>query len=57
MALAQAGQVADEITKRTGHPVKVVGITSQGDINQAQLTKIGGTGVFVGALGESLLWR
>lgn len=55
MALAQSGQVAREITARTGREVELVGITSCGDVSQAQLTQIGGTGVFVGALRTSLL--
>ena len=55
MAVAQSGAVARLITERTGRPVEIVGITSLGDVSQAQLTQIGGTGVFVSALRDSLL--
>ena len=55
MALAQAGQVARLITARTGRQVELVGLTSFGDITQVNLPDIGGTGVFVSALRESLL--
>jgi hydroxymethylbilane synthase len=55
MALAQAGQVARLITARTGRRVELVGLTSFGDITQVNLPDIGGTGVFVSALRESLL--
>jgi hydroxymethylbilane synthase len=55
MALSQSRQVADLITERTGRPVEVVGITTFGDVSRAQLTQIGGTGVFVSALRESVL--
>ena len=55
MAMAQSRQVADMITERTGRQVEIVGVTTQGDVSRAQLTQIGGTGVFVGALREALL--
>jgi len=55
MALAQSGQVARLITARTGRPVELVGLTSFGDVTQVHLPEIGGTGVFVSALRESLL--
>jgi len=55
MAIAQARQVADMITERTGRPVEIVGVTTLGDVSRAQLTQIGGTGVFVSALREALL--
>ena len=55
MAITQSRQVADMITERTGRPVEIVGVTTLGDVNRAQLTQIGGTGVFVGALREALL--
>ncbi len=55
MAIAQSRQVADMITERTGCPVEIVGITTLGDVSRAQLTQIGGTGVFVSALREALL--
>lgn len=55
MAMSQSRQVADLITARTGRPVEIIGITTFGDVSRAQLTQIGGTGVFVSALRESLL--
>ena len=55
MAISQSGEVARLITERTGRPVELVGVTTLGDVSQAQLTQIGGTGVFVSALRESLL--
>ncbi len=55
MARAQSGQVAAMITERTGRPVEIVGVTTFGDVSRAQLTQIGGTGVFVSALREALL--
>ena len=53
--MAQSRQVADMITKRTGRAVEIVGVTTLGDVSRAQLTQIGGTGVFVSALREALL--
>ncbi len=55
MAVAQSRQVAGMITERTGQPVEIVGVTTLGDVSRAQLTQIGGTGVFVSALREALL--
>ncbi len=55
MAMAQSGAVASLITERTGATIELVGLTSFGDASQAQLTQIGGTGVFVSALRECLL--
>jgi hydroxymethylbilane synthase len=55
MALTQSGQVAGLITERTGRPVQIVRVTTLGDVSQAHLTQIGGTGVFVSALREALL--
>ena len=55
MAIAQSRQVADMITERTGRQVEIVGVTTLGDVSRAQLTQIGGTGVFVSGLRTSLL--
>jgi hydroxymethylbilane synthase len=55
MAIAQSGDVARLITERTGRRVDIVGLTTLGDVSREQLTQIGGTGVFVSALRESLL--
>jgi hydroxymethylbilane synthase len=55
MAISQSGEVARLVTERTGRPVEIVGVTTLGDVSREQLTQIGGTGVFVSALRESLL--
>ena len=55
MAIEQSRQVAELITERTGRRVEIVGVTTLGDVSRAQLTQIGGTGVFVSALREALL--
>lgn len=55
MAISQSGEVARLVTERTGRPVEIVGVTTIGDVSKEQLTQIGGTGVFVSALRESLL--
>jgi hydroxymethylbilane synthase len=55
MAMTQSGLVARAITERTGRPVELVGVTTQGDVSKAQLAQIGGTGVFVSALRDHLL--
>jgi hydroxymethylbilane synthase len=55
MAISQSGDVARLVTERTGRQVEIVGVTTFGDVSREQLTQIGGTGVFVSALRESLL--
>jgi hydroxymethylbilane synthase len=55
MAISQSGDVARLITERTGRQVEIVGVSTFGDESGAQLTQIGGTGVFVSSLRESLL--
>ncbi len=55
MAITQSRQVARMITGKTGREVEIVGVTTLGDVSRAQLTQIGGTGVFVSALREELL--
>jgi len=55
MAIVQSSGAADLITERTGCLVEIVGVTTLGDVNQAQVTQIGGTGIFVSALREALL--
>ena len=55
MAVFQSGEVARLITERTGRPVELVGVTTLGDVSKEQMSQIGGTGVFVSALRESLL--
>lgn len=55
LATAQAQQVADQLTARTGRAVELVPVTTHGDTSREALTQIGGTGVFVSALREALL--
>jgi hydroxymethylbilane synthase len=55
MAIEQSRQVAGMITERTGCRVEIVGVTTLGDVSRAQVTQIGGTGIFVSALREALL--
>jgi hydroxymethylbilane synthase len=55
MAISQSGDVARLITERTGRRVEIVGVTTLGDVSKEQLSQIGGTGVFVSALRDSLL--
>ncbi|MBW1602640.1 hydroxymethylbilane synthase [Streptomyces sp. JJ66] len=55
LAMAQSGQVAEQVTRLTGRPVELVEITTYGDVSREQLAQIGGTGVFVSALREALL--
>jgi hydroxymethylbilane synthase len=55
MAISQSGDVARLVSERTGRRVEIVGVTTLGDVSREQLTQIGGTGVFVSALRESLL--
>ena len=55
MAVSQSGDVARLITERTGRQVELVGVTTLGDVSREHMSQIGGTGVFVSALRESLL--
>jgi hydroxymethylbilane synthase len=53
LARAQAGQVATALAA-DGINTTFVGITTTGDLDQRQLTEIGGTGVFVSAVRDAL---
>ncbi len=53
LARAQVDLVAGWLAER-GVPTTFVGVTTTGDIDQRQLTEIGGTGVFAGAVREAL---
>ena len=57
LATTQSRQVADRLTRLTGRPVELVGVTTFGDVTRAQLTRLGGTGVFVSAVREALYER
>jgi hydroxymethylbilane synthase len=53
LARAQANEVATALAAG-GTEVSFVGITTTGDLDQRQLTEIGGTGVFVSAVRDAL---
>ncbi|HEY0373816.1 MAG TPA: hydroxymethylbilane synthase [Amnibacterium sp.] len=53
LALAQAGAVATAIEAQ-GEACELVVVRTEGDVSQASLAQIGGTGVFAGALRRSL---
>lgn len=53
LATTQSGWVADLLRAR-GHEVEFVEIATEGDVNLAPLTQIGGTGVFASALRHAL---
>jgi hydroxymethylbilane synthase len=55
MAMSQSLKVARAITERTGRAVELVGVSTYGDASPAQMTQIGGTGVFVTGLRARLL--
>ncbi|MGP3533819.1 hydroxymethylbilane synthase [Microbacterium sp. RD1] len=55
LALAQSQQVADALTAATGTDVELVPIVSEGDVNRASLSQLGGRGVFATTLREALL--
>lgn len=54
LATTQSEQVA-QMLRAYGHEVELVEVTTEGDVNRAPLTQLGGTGVFVSALREALL--
>ncbi|AKT51193.1 hydroxymethylbilane synthase [Arsenicicoccus sp. oral taxon 190] len=54
LATTQSGWVADRL-RALGLTVELVEITTEGDVNAAPLTTIGGTGVFASAIREALL--
>ncbi|MCI3932262.1 hydroxymethylbilane synthase [Streptomyces sp. AN091965] len=54
LAMAQSGQVAEEVRQLTGRPVELVEITTYGDTSREHLAQIGGTGVFATALRDAL---
>ncbi|WP_462418540.1 hydroxymethylbilane synthase [Kytococcus sp. Marseille-QA3725] len=54
LATTQSTTVADALRAR-GHEVELVLVTTEGDVNRAPLSRIGGTGVFVSALRDALL--
>ncbi len=55
LAMAQARQVADSLGRASGLDVELVTVTTSGDTATGSLSRLGGTGVFTGALREALL--
>ena len=55
LAMRQTQGVADALAAQLGRGVELVTVTTQGDVDQAPLTSIGGTGVFVSALRDALI--
>ncbi len=55
LARTQSELVADSLRGTSGRDVVLVEITTEGDVNDAPLAQIGGTGVFVSALRQALL--
>src|SRR3569833_4041277 len=55
MAMTQSGLVADALTARTGQEIELVGVTTKGDVSEANVAQMGGTGVIVSALREKVL--
>lgn len=54
LARTQSGHVADALSAALGVPTVLVDVTTHGDTSRAPLASMGGTGVFVSALRESL---
>jgi len=54
LALTQSQWVADAITAASGVPVELVHILTEGDVSQAAIAQLGGTGVFVTAIRQAL---
>jgi hydroxymethylbilane synthase len=55
LALAQSQQVADALAAASGEAVELVPIVSEGDVNRASLSQLGGRGVFATTLRDALL--
>lgn len=53
LATTQARHVADAL-REAGHDVELVEVRTEGDVNRAPLTQIGGSGVFASALRTAL---
>lgn len=52
--MAQSGHIADALAATAGRPVELVPIVSEGDVNRASLSQLGGRGVFANGLREAL---
>lgn len=54
LAMAQSQMVADAVAEASGRQVDLVPIVSEGDVNRASLSQLGGRGVFANGLREAL---
>jgi hydroxymethylbilane synthase len=54
LAMAQSRMVADAVAEASGREVELVPIVSEGDVNRASLSQLGGRGVFANGLREAL---
>ncbi|MCK9924566.1 hydroxymethylbilane synthase [Frankia sp. AgPm24] len=55
LAMAQSGMIADQLRAQVGCEVDLIPIVTAGDRSAAEISQIGGTGVFVSALRDALL--
>jgi hydroxymethylbilane synthase len=55
LAMAQSQHIADALAAASGRSVELVPIVSEGDVNRASLSELGGRGVFANGLREALL--
>jgi hydroxymethylbilane synthase len=55
LALAQAGQIAQQLREQCGRPTAVVTLATPGDESTAPIERLGTTGVFTTTLREALL--
>jgi hydroxymethylbilane synthase len=55
LALAQTGTVARSLSAKSGRPVELVSISTEGDRSKESLSSLGGTGVFASALRDALI--
>ena len=55
LALTQTGLVADDISTETGAQTELVTISTEGDRSNEPLSRVGGAGLFTGALRDALL--
>ena len=55
LAVTQTSTVAEALADLGGFDVELVRVRTEGDVNRAALSQIGGTGVFVAALRDALL--
>ena len=55
LATAQSRAIGEQLAALTGRELELVEVTTQGDVDPAPLTQIGGTGVFVVAVRQAVV--